>query len=190
MADATDEPLSTGSAAEPEPEPPAASSEENEQPQPPPARGGRLAPGAKGQRVYVGNLSWSTSWQDLKVRVHLFSVCTCAGAPAAADAKAALRSQDHMRTAGTVNFCNVMGANGRSKGCGLVEFATPEEAQTAIRTLHDSELDGRKIFCREDREVSQHCVQLFMAKQSHTTILGLGSLASNTCCSLRCFDMT
>jgi|EP01046_Picozoa_sp_COSAG06_P052026 RNA recognition motif-containing protein len=57
-----------------------------------------------------------------------------------------------MRTAGTVNFCNVMGANGRSKGCGLVEFATPEEAQHAIQTLHDSELDGRKIFCREDRE--------------------------------------
>ena len=64
-------------------------------------------------------------------------------------------TQDHMRTAGTVNFCNVMGANGRSKGCGLVEFATPEEAQHAIQTLHDSELDGRKIFCREDREVSQ-----------------------------------
>lgn len=45
-----------------------------------------------------------------------------------------------------------MGVNGRSKGCGLVEFATPEEAQNAIQTLHDSELDGRKIFCREDRE--------------------------------------
>ena len=68
-----------------------------------------------------------------------------------------------MRTAGTVNFCNVMGANGRSKGCGLVEFATPEEAQNAIRTLHDSELDGRRIFCREDREVSRHCAGLYFA---------------------------
>ena len=77
-----------------------------------------------------------------------------------------------MRTAGTVNFCNVMGANGRSKGCGLAEFATPEEAQNAIRTLHGSELDGRRIFCREDREVSQHCTQLFTATQSRRTTSG------------------
>jgi RNA recognition motif-containing protein len=43
-------------------------------------------------------------------------------------------------------------AGGRSKGCGLVEYSTPDEAQHAIETLNDTELSGRKIFVREDRE--------------------------------------
>ena len=40
----------------------------------------------------------------------------------------------------------------RSKGCGIVVFKTPDQARTAIRDLHDTELDGRQIFVREDRE--------------------------------------
>lgn len=47
-------------------------------------------------------------------------------------------------------------ANGRSKGCGIVEYATAEEAQEAIKTLTDTELKGRMIFVREDRETSSH----------------------------------
>ena len=43
-------------------------------------------------------------------------------------------------------------ANGRSKGCGLVEYASPEEAATAIAELNNTELEGRLIFVREDRE--------------------------------------
>lgn len=38
------------------------------------------------------------------------------------------------------------------KGCGIVAFATEEGAQQAIATLNDTELGGRKIFVREDRE--------------------------------------
>lgn len=77
-------------------------------------------------RVYVGNLSWSTSWQDLK---------------------------DHMRDAGEVQYAKVLqDRDGRSKGCGIVEFTTPEGAQDAISKLTDTELKGRKIFVREDRE--------------------------------------
>ena len=45
-------------------------------------------------------------------------------------------------------------AGGRSKGCGLVEYAQVEEAQRAISTLNDTELKGRTIFVREDREAS------------------------------------
>ncbi|KJP87814.1 hypothetical protein AK88_02570 [Plasmodium fragile] len=41
---------------------------------------------------------------------------------------------------------------GRSKGCGIVEYATYEEAQEAINSLNDSKLDDRLIFVREDRE--------------------------------------
>jgi len=77
-------------------------------------------------RVYVGNLSWSTSWQDLK---------------------------DHMRDAGDVQYAKVLqDRDGRSKGCGIVEFTTVEGAADAIEKLTDTELKGRKIFVREDRE--------------------------------------
>ena len=44
------------------------------------------------------------------------------------------------------------GPDGRSKGCGLVEYSAPEEAQRAIQELNDTELMGRMIFVREDRE--------------------------------------
>ena len=79
-------------------------------------------------RVYVGNLSWEVAWQDLK---------------------------DHMRDAGNVVHAEVMTeADGRSKGCGIVEFETAEEAKEACDNLSDTELKGRMIFVREDRETS------------------------------------
>ncbi|KAL7485818.1 hypothetical protein ACHAW6_011410 [Cyclotella cf. meneghiniana] len=78
------------------------------------------------KRVYVGNLSWDVAWQDLK---------------------------DHMRTAGDVQYAEVMtDHDGRSKGCGIVEFTTAEGAKEAIEKLTDTELKGRMIFVREDRE--------------------------------------
>ena len=40
------------------------------------------------------------------------------------------------------------GEHARSKGCGIVEFETPDEAAAAIQQLHDSELGGRKVFVR------------------------------------------
>ena len=42
--------------------------------------------------------------------------------------------------------------DGRSKGCGIVQYASAKEAKIAIRRLTDTELDGRPIFVREDRE--------------------------------------
>ena len=53
----------------------AAEAEAGEEEQQPRAAGSRSAAACKGQRVYVGNLSWTTSWQDLKVRG-----CVCVGA--------------------------------------------------------------------------------------------------------------
>lgn len=41
---------------------------------------------------------------------------------------------------------------GRSKGWGIVEFETPDEAVRAINELNGIELGGRTIIVREDRE--------------------------------------
>ena len=95
------------------------------------AGGHRFSSGeeAKNRRVYVGNLSWDVAWQDLK---------------------------DHMRSAGEVVHAEVITEfTGRSKGCGVVEYATEAEAQEAITSLTDTELNGRMIFVREDRESNQ-----------------------------------
>jgi RNA recognition motif-containing protein len=92
--------------------------------------GHRFSSGEKAQsrRVYVGNLSWDVNWPILK---------------------------DHMKQAGEVVHAEVIcEQNGRSKGCGVVEYATEEEAQAAVSTLTHSELNGRTIFVREDRETS------------------------------------
>lgn len=80
-------------------------------------------------KVYIGNLNYSTSWQTLK---------------------------DHMRTAGNVAYVDIFqGPDGRSKGCALVEFSSPEDAAKAIKELNDTTLDGRPIFIREDRPKQQ-----------------------------------
>ena len=90
--------------------------------------GGGGGGGGQNKRVFVGNLSYGVAWQDLK---------------------------DHMKQAGEVIYCDIIPEPDNasfSKGCGLVEFGSAEEAQTAIETLTDTELKGRAIFVREDRE--------------------------------------
>ncbi|CAG8823267.1 21852_t:CDS:2, partial [Racocetra persica] len=77
-------------------------------------------------RVYVGNLAYEVKWAQLK---------------------------DFMRQAGEVVFADVLvQPNGMSKGCGVVEYRTPEDARRAIETLNDTQLLGRPVFIREDRE--------------------------------------
>jgi RNA recognition motif-containing protein len=79
-----------------------------------------------GKRCYVSNLAWRTSWQDLK---------------------------DKFRDCGTVVYANVTrGDDGRSKGWGIVEFETPDEAIKAVNELNGTDLGGRRIAVREDRE--------------------------------------
>lgn len=79
-----------------------------------------------GRRCFVSNLAWRTSWQDLK---------------------------DKFRDCGNVVYTNVMrDENGRSKGWGIVEFETSDEAVNAMNTMNGVEIDGRPIIVREDRE--------------------------------------
>lgn len=42
--------------------------------------------------------------------------------------------------------------SGRSKGCGIVEYATKEEALVASDRLNKTMLRGRELSVREDRE--------------------------------------
>jgi RNA recognition motif-containing protein len=47
------------------------------------------------------------------------------------------------------------GSNNKSSmGCGIVEFATEDDAVNAVSTLNETELKGRIIHCREDRDPS------------------------------------
>ncbi len=82
--------------------------------------------GVTSSRVFVGNLSYKTEWQDLK---------------------------DHMKNRDNIVYCDVLkDANHKSKGCGLVEYESPSDASEAIATLNDSMLDGSQIFVRPDKE--------------------------------------
>ncbi|KAI0761322.1 hypothetical protein BD413DRAFT_591702 [Trametes elegans] len=77
-------------------------------------------------RVYVGNLSYDVRYRDL---------------------------MEFMRGAGEVLFAEVLVTpTGVSKGCGIVEYGNPEDAQRAIRELSEQLLLGRPVFIREDRE--------------------------------------
>mmetsp|Transcript_3356 Transcript_3356/g.6888 ORF Transcript_3356/g.6888 Transcript_3356/m.6888 type:complete len:204 (-) Transcript_3356:280-891(-) len=81
--------------------------------------------GEEDRRVFVGNLSWSTTWQGLK---------------------------DHFASCGEVTRADVFTErSGRSRGCGIVEFATPEQAKGAMEAMNNTDLDGRTVFVREDR---------------------------------------
>lgn len=58
-----------------------------------------------------------------------------------------------MRQSGDVVHADIIeGNDGRSKGCGIVEYSSAREARRAISEMTDTELNGRPIFCREDRE--------------------------------------
>ncbi|ORM40360.1 putative RNA-binding protein [Babesia sp. Xinjiang] len=77
-------------------------------------------------RVYVGNISWKVKWQDLK---------------------------DHMKQVGEVVRADIIeDYDGKSKGCGVVEYVDEETAQKAMKELNDTMLFDRPIFVREDRE--------------------------------------
>ncbi|KAG0300791.1 hypothetical protein BGZ98_008898 [Dissophora globulifera] len=95
-----------------------------------PARyGGGSASGSsslRDRRVYVGNLSYDVKWTNLK---------------------------DFMRQIGPVAHADVLlNTDGRSKGCGVVEYQNADDAREAIRKLNDVVLMGRAVFVREDRE--------------------------------------
>jgi len=76
--------------------------------------------------IYVGNLSWTMTDDDLK---NLFTQF------------------------GTVGSAKILKdkMNGRSKGFGFVEMEDDEAAKTAISQLNESEVMGRKLIVNESQ---------------------------------------
>ena len=72
------------------------------------------------QKLFVGNLSYNTTENDL---------------------------QDAFAAHGTVLEANLMmdRATGRPRGFGFVTMSTPEEAQKAIDALNGKQIDGRAL---------------------------------------------
>lgn len=77
-----------------------------------------------GRRLYVGNLAWTVSDQDL---------------------------HDAFAEAGTVENAQVImdRATNRSRGFGFVEMASDEDADQAIKKLNGRDLKGRPIKVNE-----------------------------------------
>lgn len=78
------------------------------------------------KKLFVGNISWGMSDEDLK---NLFAEY--------GDVEEAIIIKDKF--------------SGRSKGFGFVTFTDDEAADKATEALHDSEQDGRKIVVNEAR---------------------------------------
>lgn len=79
-----------------------------------------------GNKLYVGNLSFRVSSEDL---------------------------QDHFSAAGVVESANVVHdrETGRSRGFGFVEMASDDEATAAIAQFNGQEYDGRNMVVNEAR---------------------------------------
>src|SRR6202171_3731771 len=80
--------------------------------------------------IYVGNLSWQMTDEDLR---NLFEQHGAVGSAKIVKDK----------------------VSGRSKGFGFVEMENDAEAQAAITALYDSEIMGRKIIVNESQPKQQ-----------------------------------
>ena len=73
-------------------------------------------------KVFCNNLSWNTTAEDLTL---------------------------HLSSCGEVVGSEILKRNGRSLGCGYVEFADPACVPIAIEQLNGQELQGRALVIRE-----------------------------------------
>jgi len=76
-----------------------------------------------GRKIFINNLPFSTSWQDLK---------------------------DTFKSCGEIIRADVLtGYDGRSKGQGTVLFEESDAAQRAIDQFNGTDFDGRVVTVRE-----------------------------------------
>lgn len=89
--------------------------------------GGGGGGGGPENALFVGNLAWRVNWMTLKDAFAPYG-CTYS------DVK--------------------MGPDGRSKGWGIVKFASREDAEAAIASMNGINIDGRNIDVHFDRDES------------------------------------
>lgn len=77
------------------------------------------------KKLFVGNISWSASKEDLE---NIFA--------------------QHGELAEVIL---IKDENGRSKGFGFIEFVNDEDASNALKALNGFEIDGRALFVNEAR---------------------------------------
>jgi RNA recognition motif-containing protein len=88
----------------------------------------RVRPEDQGRLLYVGNLPWRASWQDVK---------------------------DLFREVGEVIRADIpQDRDGRSRGYATVLFEEASHAAEAIKRFHDTEFEGRRLIVREDTYAS------------------------------------
>lgn len=109
----------------------------------PRSRGGNNGPrNVRGKecRVFVTNLPYEARWMELK---------------------------DLMKKEGKVAHVEVLSDDmGKSRGIGIVEFTSPEEARHAIEELDGVDFQGRKLRLREDKmDDDRYADQLRMQKE-------------------------
>ncbi|XP_040846328.1 heterogeneous nuclear ribonucleoprotein M isoform X2 [Ochotona curzoniae] len=87
---------------------------------------GGHAPGVarKACQIFVRNLPFDFTWKMLK---------------------------DKFNECGHVLYADIKMENGKSKGCGVVKFESPEVAERACRMMNGTKLSGREIDVRIDR---------------------------------------
>lgn len=83
----------------------------------------------KEPRLYVGNVEFKTTKEQLEGELR------------------ALGINDASNTVKIVTT-----QNGRSRGCAIIELSSKEDAAKVGNGLNGKEINGRKVFCREDRE--------------------------------------
>ncbi|XP_027488408.1 heterogeneous nuclear ribonucleoprotein M-like [Corapipo altera] len=59
--------------------------------------------------------------------------------------------KDKFNECGHVLYADIKMENGKSKGCGVVRFESPEVAERACRMMNGIQLRGREIDVRIDR---------------------------------------
>ena len=115
----------------------------------PPRENGRNGPEQE-HKAFVGGISWHMNDRELKDSKPLLAP-SCRGIlhpslllSARSSVDAAFRSKGYMAKDAAVMLDKM---TGRSRGFGFVTFATEEELAQAVKNMHDSDLDGRKISC-------------------------------------------
>eukprot|EP00980_Cylindrotheca_fusiformis_P014602 scaffold3955_cov160-Cylindrotheca_fusiformis.AAC.22 len=85
------------------------------------SRRGNDEPSTAGAAVYVGNLSYDCSWQDLK---------------------------DKFKPCGFIEKADIIEHNGKSKGYGKVIFSSPRDVQEAIKRFDGTDFQGRSLIVK------------------------------------------